>query len=73
MNGKTPLVIAAAIVLMIAAVTTAFSVVAVKAPPDLACHTAEGMRQFFNFTPQIRINQTAVIEQDTPILEVATA
>jgi len=72
MNVKTPLAIAAAVVLIIAAVTIAFYVVVVKVPSDLAHKTADGMRQFFNFTPEVRINQTIVIEQNTPILEVAT-
>ena len=72
MNVKTPLAIAAAIVLVIVAVTVAFYVVAVKVPSALAHETAEGIRQAFNFTPQVRINQTIVIEQNTPILEVAT-
>lgn len=47
-------------------------IVLVKAPSDLARNTAEGIRQFFNFTPQVRINQTVVIEQNIPVLEVAT-
>jgi hypothetical protein len=72
MNIKTPLAIAAAVILIIVAVTIAFYVAVVKVPSDLAHKTAEGMRQFFNFTPQVRINQTIVIEQNTPILEVAT-
>ena len=72
MSIKTPLAIAAAVILVIAAATAAFYVVAVKAPSDLARNTAEGVREFFNFTPQVRIDQTVVIEQTTPILEVAT-
>ena len=72
MSIKTPLAIAAAVILVIAAATAAFYVVAVKAPSDLARNTAEGVREFFNFTPQVRIDQTVVIEQMTPILEVAT-
>ena len=72
MNVRTPFAIAAAVVLVIAAATGAFYVVAVKAPSDLARKTAAGVREFFNFTPQVRINQTIVIEQTTPILEVAT-
>jgi hypothetical protein len=72
MNAKTPLAIAAAVVLVIVAMTMAFYVVVVKVPSDLAYKTAEGMRQVFNLTPQVRINQTIVIEQNTPILEVAT-
>jgi hypothetical protein len=72
MNVKTPLAIAAAVVLVIVAATIAFYVVVVKVPSDLAHKTADGIRQVFNFTPQVRINQTIVIEQNTPILEVAT-
>lgn len=72
MKTTTPLAIAAAVVLIVVAVTVAFYVVVVKVPSDLAHKTAEGVREFFNFTPQVRINQTIVIEQTTPILEVAT-
>jgi hypothetical protein len=72
MNVKTPLAIAAAVGLVIAAVTMAFYVTLVKVPSDLAHNTADGVREFFNFTPQVRIDQTIVIEQTTPILEVAT-
>ncbi len=72
MNTKTPLAIAVGVGLIIVAVTIGFYVVAVKAPSDLARNTADGIRQFFDFTPQVRIDQTIVIEQTTPILEVAT-
>jgi hypothetical protein len=41
-------------------------------PSDLAHKTAEGVRQAFDVTPQVRANETIVIEQNTPILEVAT-
>lgn len=47
-------------------------IVLVKAPADLARNTANGIRELFNFTPQVRIDQTVVIEQNIPILEVAT-
>ena len=72
MTFKTPLAIATAVGLIIVAATTAFYVVVVKVPSDLAHNTADGFRQFFDFTPQVRIDQTVVIEQTTPILEVAT-
>jgi hypothetical protein len=71
MKVRAPLAIAAAVVIVIAAVTMACYVVVVKVPLDLAYKTAEGVRRIFNFTPQVRINQTIVIEQNTPILEVA--
>jgi len=72
MTVKAPLAIAVAVGLIIVAATAAFWVVLVKVPSDLAHNTAEGIRQFFDFTPQVRIDQTIVIEQTTPILEVAT-
>lgn len=50
----------------------AIYVVIVKTPADLARNTAQGFREIFNFTPQVRIDQTIVIEQNIPILEVAT-
>jgi hypothetical protein len=47
-------------------------IVLVKAPSDLARNTAEGIREFFNFTPRVQVGQTVVIEQNMPVLEVAT-
>jgi len=44
----------------------------VRAPMELAGATASGIKEIFNFTPRILINQTVVIEQTTPIMEVAT-
>jgi hypothetical protein len=50
----------------------AFYLLIIKAPMDLAHATAEGINSVFNFTPRVTVNQTVVIEQNTPILEVAT-
>jgi len=72
MRAKSLMAAGAAIGLVIVAGAIAFYVVAVKAPADLARNTADGIRRFFNFTPQVRVNQIIVIEQNTPILEVAT-
>jgi len=47
-------------------------VLLVKTPADLASNVARGMSEAFNFTPQVRIEETVVIEQHAPILEVAT-
>ena len=44
----------------------------VKAPADLAEGIARGFKEMFNFTPEVRVDQTIVIEQNVPILEVAT-
>ena len=49
-----------------------FYAVFVKAPTELARATAQGIQEFFNFTPRVKIDQTIVIEQNTPIMEVAT-
>src|SRR5688572_24016818 len=72
MSAKTLIGIALAIGVVILAGTIALYVTLVKVPTDLAHNTADGIREFFNFTPQVRVNQTIVIEQNTPILEVAT-
>jgi hypothetical protein len=44
----------------------------IQAPVELAQAAADGVRSLFNVTPRVTINQTVVIEQSTPILEVAT-
>jgi hypothetical protein len=59
-----------ALLLAGAAVTAYFLVV--KAPADLARRTAEGIREAFDFTPRVTLNETVLIAENTPILEVAT-
>ena len=49
-----------------------FYAVFIKAPTELAHATAQGIQEFFNFTPRVKINQTIVIEQNASIMEVAT-
>jgi hypothetical protein len=44
----------------------------VQAPAELARATADGIRSIFQVTPQVNINQTIIIEQASPILEIAT-
>ncbi len=50
--------------------------IAVRTPVDvagsLAQSTAKAMREAFNFTPRISIDQVVVFEQNTPIMELAT-
>ncbi len=60
-----------AVILLIGAGVGAY-VVFMKIPTDLATAMAEGIKEAFHVTPQVRINQTIVIEQNTPILELAT-
>jgi len=45
----------------------------VKLPAELAESTAEGFRRIFNLTPRVMIEETVVIEQNAPILEVAVS
>ncbi len=66
----TRLILAAGISVCLAAI--AFYIVFVKAPTDLANGVAQGIKDAFNFTPQVKIEETVVIEQTTPILELAT-
>jgi hypothetical protein len=72
MTSKKILILAVAAGLVIVSGSVAFYIVFVKAPRDMAHNVASGIREIFNFTPQVRINETVVIEQITPILEVAT-
>jgi hypothetical protein len=60
-----------ALVLIIIAAWSLYSVF-IKAPAELATATARGIQEVFNFTPRVKIDQTVVVEQNTPILELAT-
>lgn len=64
------LIIAAGIASLFAAI--ALYIVFVKIPTDLATNISQGIKETFNFTPQVRVEETVVIEQNTPIFEVAT-
>jgi hypothetical protein len=60
-----------AILLFIGGTFVAYHLV-IQAPAKLAHATAEGLRALFQVTPRVIINQTVIIEQTSPILEVAT-
>jgi hypothetical protein len=60
-----------AAVLLIGASLVAYRLF-VQAPAELARATADGIRSIFQVTPQVSINQTIIIEQASPILEIAT-
>ncbi len=44
----------------------------IHAPAELARATADGLKTMFQVTPRVTINETVIIEQSSPILEVAT-
>jgi hypothetical protein len=44
----------------------------IQAPAKLAQVTAEGIRSLFQITPRVKVNEVVVIEQSSPILEIAT-
>jgi hypothetical protein len=44
----------------------------IQAPAKLAHATAEGLQRIFQVTPRVTVNETVIIEQASPILEVAT-
>lgn len=44
----------------------------IKAPVELAHATADGIREMFQVTPQVSVNEIIIIEQATPILELGT-
>jgi len=60
-----------AVVLFIGGIFLAYQLL-VKVPAELARTTAEGFRTLFQVTPRVTVNETVVIEQNSPILEVAT-
>jgi hypothetical protein len=62
---------AAVAVIIIGALIAAYIIV-IKIPVDLANATARGIKEAFQVTPQVKVDQTVVIEQNTPIMELAT-
>ena len=60
-----------AVLLFITGIIAAYQLLFV-APKELAHATADGIRSLFQLTPRVTINQIVVIEQNSPILEVAT-
>lgn len=71
MQSKGPLIAAIAVAVVLIAAAWSFYTVFVKAPIDLAQATARGIKEVFSVTPQVKINQTVVIEQNVPIMEFA--
>jgi len=72
MRSKPLIVASAAAAILLIAGAWSFYSVFIKAPADLAHATADGIQGFFNFTPRVKIDQIIVIEQNAPIMEVAT-
>ncbi len=71
-RSRTFLLGSIAVLLLIGSAVVLFYLLVLRPPMELAQNTAEGFRQFFNFTPQVQINEVVVIEQATPIAELAT-
>jgi hypothetical protein len=71
-RSRTLIIVAVALAIVMIGGSIAAYIVLVKVPSELARNTAEGIRQVFNFTPRVQINQTVVVEQNIPVLEVAT-
>ena len=72
MNAKTRTIILVVAVLLLIGGAAGAYVVIIKIPTDLATATARGIKEIFHVTPQVKINQTIVIEQNTPIMEFST-
>jgi hypothetical protein len=76
MFGRAKLILI--IILLITLAVTAY-VIVVVIPTRLAEKSYEGAKQIgrdisdaFNFTPEVTVNNTVVLQQQTPILELAT-
>jgi hypothetical protein len=59
------------ILLFVGGTFTAYRLL-IQAPTKLAHAAADGFRSLFQVTPRVTINETVIIEQTSPILEVAT-
>lgn len=70
MTRLIKVLLASGVALLLIAV--ALYIVVVKTPVDLAANISRGVKETFNFTPQVRVNETIVIEQNAPIAELAT-
>src|ERR1035438_1588829 len=65
------LIRAIAISLVLATATTAIYVVFYKIPNQLGHVVADSFRSAFNFQPQVTISDVVVLEQSSPIAELA--
>jgi hypothetical protein len=70
-SSKRLLIGAIAFCLVLATATTAIYVVFYKIPHQLAHVVADSFRSAFNFQPQVTINDIVVLEQSSPIAELA--
>ena len=70
MKSKYSLAIVATGVALVLAAFASYIIV-VKIPTDLASGIAKGVKEAFNFTPLVKVENTVVIEQTMPILELA--
>lgn len=66
------IIAASVLLLLLVGVIILAYVFFVDTPMKLAEATAGGIKEMFNFTPRVTIEQTVVIEQTTPIMEIAT-
>jgi hypothetical protein len=68
----TALIVAIVVGIFLVSAAISFYIITVKVPTDLAHEMAAGVKQVFNFTPRTMIRENVVIEQQTPITELAT-
>lgn len=66
------LALAVAAVLVIGAISYGFHYVIVNTTRDVAKTIVDAVKSAFNFTPQVTVNGVTVIEQSSPVLELAT-
>ncbi|MBC8043625.1 MAG: DUF4230 domain-containing protein [Rhizobacter sp.] len=71
-SPKRIIIFAVVLLLLIGAGGVWFYFAVVRAPFDFADRTAKAMQEKFNFTPRISVDETVVIEQAAPVLELAT-
>ena len=72
MAPRTRLVLLLVVALLLVGAGVAAYITLVRIPAEFATRTAEAVKEAFHVTPQVKINQTIVIQQNTPIMEFAT-
>jgi hypothetical protein len=72
MTSRTRLILLLTVAFLLIGSGIAAYVTLVRIPAEFAARTAEAVKEEFHVTPQVKINQTIVIEQNTPIMEFAT-
>lgn len=71
-TSRSVLIAGGLLALLLLALAVVYYLFFIKAPADLARNLASGVREVFQITPRVTVNQTVVVEENMPIAELAT-